>query len=270
MPPIGPPGRLPLSVCLCALGALNLTCARPIAAGATTAGAPAAAAAGSVRDDEPIAPMADASRSRCPRPSTPSCVRSARRSHATSSAASRRWWCPPPNTCVARGIASRRGRRGAHPGRRRYPQAVVGLVRQPADPRRRRQRRERGERAGRAPAAARARRAPDRARLPAPGVQRDARAFSLCAARCRAARDQSARAAHWADAFARHVGGSAWGEFATARVRQLYPEAAPKAVAARRPIPRGRGRGRSNEGAGKGKERGSGRQAGAGAARPRA
>ena len=36
----------------------------------------------------------------------------------------------------------------------------------------------------------------------------------------------------WADAFARHVGGSAWGEFATARVRELYPEAPPKAVAA--------------------------------------
>ena len=51
------------------------------------------------------------------------------------------------------------------------------------------------ERAGRAPAAARARRAPNRARLPAASVQRDARAFSVCAARCRAAGDQFARAA---------------------------------------------------------------------------
>ena len=37
---------------------------------------------------------------------------------------------------------------------------------------------------------------------------------------------------YWADAFARHVRGSAWGEFAIARVRELYPEPAPKAVAA--------------------------------------
>src|SRR3954447_16250930 len=38
--------------------------------------------------------------------------------------------------------------------------------------------------------------------------------------------------ADWANGFARHVAGSAWGEFATARVRALYPEPTAKATAA--------------------------------------
>ena len=37
--------------------------------------------------------------------------------------------------------------------------------------------------------------------------------------------------AYWANGFAHHVTGSAWGEFAAARVRELYPEPTAKAVA---------------------------------------
>ncbi|HXU01043.1 MAG TPA: hypothetical protein VN903_08630, partial [Polyangia bacterium] len=37
---------------------------------------------------------------------------------------------------------------------------------------------------------------------------------------------------YWADGFAHHVAGSAWGQFAAARVRELYPEPAQKAIAA--------------------------------------
>src|SRR5207244_11891248 len=37
--------------------------------------------------------------------------------------------------------------------------------------------------------------------------------------------------AYWANGFAHHVAGTAWGEFAAARVRELYPDAPVKAVA---------------------------------------
>ena len=66
---------------------------------------------------------------------------------------------------------------------------------------------------------------------------------------------------YWADAFARHVGGTAWGEFATARVRALFPEPQPKEVAAP-PDPHVAGRGAKTKdktaakGKGKGKETG--------------
>ena len=65
-----------------------------------------------------------------------------------------------------------------------------------------------------------------------PACNGDARTFPFRAARRRAARGQSARAR----VLGRRVSpatsaGSAWGEFAIARVRELYPEPTPKAVA---------------------------------------
>jgi hypothetical protein len=57
---------------------------------------------------------------------------------------------------------------------------------------------------------------------------------------------------YWADAFAAHVRGSAWGEFAIARVRELYPEPLPKAVASS-PAERDAGRGKKAAAKGKGK-----------------
>ena len=129
--------------------------------------------------------------------------------------------------------APRDGRRGAHPGRFGSAQAVVGLVRQPAGRQRRQQRRERGRRAARhAAAAARARRAPNRARLPPAGVQRRARALSLRAARRRIRTPPIRARCCTGPTLSRATSrGSAWGEFAIARVRELYPEPAPKAVA---------------------------------------
>ena len=73
----------------------------------------------------------------------------------------------------------------------------------------------------------------------------------------------------WADAFARHVGGSAWGEFATARVRELYPEAPPKAVAAP-PDASDAGRGPKAAKAKAAKAKGKGKEAAAGKPSPAA
>jgi len=52
--------------------------------------------------------------------------------------------------------------------------------------------------------------------------------------------------AYWADGFAHHVTGTAWGEFAAARVRELYPEPAPppKPIAAP-PVAKAKGKDKS-------------------------
>jgi hypothetical protein len=49
---------------------------------------------------------------------------------------------------------------------------------------------------------------------------------------------------YWADAFSRHVGGTAWGDFAVRRVRDLYPEPAPRLIGAPSLDPREAGRGK--------------------------
>ncbi len=69
---------------------------------------------------------------------------------------------------------------------------------------------------------------------------------------------------YWADAFARHVAGSAWGEFAIARLRELYPEPASKAVASTAE----RARGKKGAATAKPEPRAK-RPAGAAPARPR-
>ena len=63
---------------------------------------------------------------------------------------------------------------------------------------------------------------------------------------------------YWADAFARHVSGTAWGEFATARVRDLFPEPPQKTTDAN-PDPHDAGKGKAKaaakaKGKGKGKD----------------
>jgi hypothetical protein len=62
---------------------------------------------------------------------------------------------------------------------------------------------------------------------------------------------------YWADAFARHVGGTAWGEFATARVRELFHEP-PQKTADTNPDPHDAGKAKPKAAAkakGKGKDR---------------
>ena len=253
MPPIGPPGRLPLSVCLCALGALNLTCARPIAAGATTAGAPAAAVAGSVRDDEPVAPWPT-----IPKP-LPTTEHTELR--ALGKAISRH---------VERGFETLVVSTAEHvrcEGDRLDGGAEV-RIQGGADTRK----------PWSAWFASLPIRGPDgngaseenvlvvRRPLPARGEHQIAHVylpqacngtpehfrFALPDAEPQATNSRALLT--WADAFARHVGGSAWGAFATARVRQLYPEATPKAVAAPTdPAEAGRGK-KPAKAKGKGKE----------------
>ena len=271
MPPIGPPGRLPLSVCLCALGALNLTCARPIAAGATTAGAPAAAAAGSVRDDEPIAPWPT-----LPKPMPTTEHTELRPLGKTISRHVERGF----ETLVVstgehvrcegdrlEGGAEVRIQGGADT-RKPWSAWFAGLPIRGAD----------GNGASeesvlvvRRPLPARGEHQIAHVYLPQAcnGTPEHFR-FALPDAEPQATNSRALLT--WADAFARHVGGSAWGEFATARVRQLYPEAPPKAVAAP-PDPSEAGRGPKAAKAKAAKAKGQGKEAAAGkpspAARPR-
>ena len=231
MPPIGPPGRLPLSIGLCALGALNLTCARPIAAGATTAGAPAAAVAGSARDDEPIAPWPTLPK---PMPTTEhtelralgkTISRHVERGFETLVVSTgEHMHCEGDRLD---GGAEVRIQGGADT-RKPWSAWFASLPIRGAD----------GNGASeesvlvvRRPLPARGEHQIAHVYLPQAcnGTPEHFR-FALPDAEPQATNSRALLT--WADAFARHVGGSAWGAFATARVRQLYPEAPPKAVAA--------------------------------------
>ena len=261
MPPIGPPGRLPLSVCLCALGALNLTCARPIAAGATTAGAPAAAAAGSVRDDEPIAPWPTLPK---PMPTTEHTEL-----RALGKTISRHVERGFETLVVSTGEHVRcEGDRldggaevriqGGADTRKPWSAWFASLPIRGAD----------GNGASeesvlvvRRPLPARGEHQIAHVYLPQAcnGTPEHFR-FALPDAEPQATNSRALLT--WADAFARHVGGSAWGEFATARVRQLYPEAPPKAVASP-PDPGEAGRGPKAAKAKAAKAKGQGKEAAA-------
>ena len=215
------------------LAAFNLTCAHPAAPGGRRPPGARSRGGRAASDDGTLAPLparaeADpddgahrAARARQDdRASRRSRFRDAGRvDGASTCAATASAWTPAP-TCAsrARRIRAGRGRRGspACPSATRTTTAA----------------RANGGLAGHPTAAARARRAPDRARLPPAGVQRRARALSLRAARRRSARRPiRARCSSGPTVSRTTSRGSAWGEFATARVRELYPEPAPKAVA---------------------------------------
>jgi hypothetical protein len=249
---IGRAGRLSPSLALCVLGALSSTCAQPIATGGagTAAGAPATAAG--VAADQPLAPLPAPPRSL---PTT---------EHAELRAVGK--------------VVARHVDRG-------FETLIVSTAEQVRCERDRLERgadvRVQGASDTRRPWSAWFPRLPDRAdgngagddgvlvvRRPLParserhiahvylpqicnGTPEHFR-FALPDAEPQATDARALRA--WAEAFARHAGGSAWGEFAAARLRELYTELPPKPVAAPAPDAAGGARGKKPPGKGNRKD----------------
>jgi hypothetical protein len=261
---------LPLG--LCALGALHLTCARPIAAGGgeAVAGAPAAGAAAAA-DDQPLAPLPALPKTPPTtehtelRPLGKIVARHVERSFETLVVS------------TADQVRCERDRldsgaevriQGASDTRRPWSVWLPGLPGRGAD----------GNGVGdegvlivRRPLPARSEHQIAHVYLPQAcnGAPEHLR-FALPDADPQAVNPRAL--VHWTAAFARHVGGSAWGEFAAARALSLYPESPPKTVAAPTdPAESGRGKKPPAKGKGKGKDdaRTAAGKAGSGA-RPRA
>jgi hypothetical protein len=255
MPSIGPAapaGRHVLAMSLCALGTFNLTCARPIASGSTAGGAPAAAAVAHASDDEPLAPLPPRPK---PIPTTEhtelralgrTIARHVERGFETlvvSTAEHMR--CDGER--LEGGAEVRL--QGASDTRRPWSAWFASLPTRSGD----------GNGTGedgvlvvRRPLPARGEHQIAHVYLP-PACNGTPEHFRFALPDADPQAINSRALLYWADAFARHVGGSAWGEFATARVRELHPEPAPKAVAAP-PSPSDAGRGKKAAAKGKAKD----------------
>jgi hypothetical protein len=233
MPPLGLPVRIVgglAPLCACALAALNLTCARPMAAGSTAAGAPVAAGAGAAADDGTLVPL----------PASPKPIPTAE--HTELRALGK-----PVARHVERGfetlivsaadnVRCEGGRletgaevriQGGSDPRKPWSGWFASLPAHGGDA----AAHEEGVLVVRRPLPARGEHQIAHVYLPQTcnGTPEHFR-FALPDAEPQAS---NARALQlWAAAFAQHVAGSAWGEFAAARVRELYVEPGPKTAAA--------------------------------------